>query len=479
MKSQEDKYDLILVGTGFACSFFLREYLRRGGEKSRILVLERGQHRTLQWQLENRDRASEHAQSFVNRTPGKPWNFSLHLGGGSNCWWACTPRMLPEDFELRSRYGVGHDWPVSYNDLEEYYCEAEELMMVSGPSDGTPYPRSRPYPQPPHRLSDVDRLWKKAFPETFIAQPCARARVDTDSRAACCASGVCQLCPIDSKFTVLNEMMYLFYDPRVTLRTGAAVQSLDVTNSVAKGVNYLEDGKLRSAQGDLVVLGANAIFNPHIMLRSGLRHSLLGKRLTEQVSVNVRVDLDGVNNFQGSTSITGHGYMLYSGSHRSSRAAALMETWNMPQLRDVRGKWRQVAHLKFIFEDLPQDRNFVQVSGEDASKPVVSFQGHSTYAQRGMEALSSELPRILKPLPVENVSIADSPNATESHVMGTTVMGTDRHNSVVDRYMVHHDVRNLLVLGTGCFPTAAPANPTLTLCALTLWSANYLLGSPT
>jgi choline dehydrogenase-like flavoprotein len=424
--------------------------------------------------MENRKQDRNTQSSFVNRTPGKTWNFALDFGGGSNCWWACTPRMLPEDFELRSKYGVGDDWPLTYDDLEEYYCQAEETMAVSGARDGTPFPRSRPYPQPPHRFSSVDRLLKKAFPDQFFIQPTARPTEDVGHRPACCASGVCGLCPIDSKFTVLNTMMHLYERSDVTLVTGAIVQQIEIANAIARGVVYHRDGRLHNVDGDLVVLGANAIFNPHIMLRSGLQHPLLGKRLSEQMSVNVRVYLDGVDNFDGSTSITGHGYMIYPGEHRSQRAAALIETWNMPTLRDVRGKWRQVLYLKVIFEDLPHERNYVRIGSDDPSKPEVAFHGHSAYAHRGLDSLSGELSRVLSPLPVEDVTIKYPPNATESHVMGTTVMGNDPGRSVVDRYMVHHQVRNLVVLGSGGFPTASPANPSLTIAALSLWSAKHL-----
>ena len=56
-------------------------------------------------------------------------------------------------------------------------------------------------------------------------------------------------------------------------------------------------------------------------------------------------------------------------------------------------------------------------------------------------------------------------------------MGDDPRTSVADGALVHHRVRNLVVLGSGTFPTAPPVDPTLTLCALSLRSANLLLSS--
>ena len=147
-------HNLVLVGSSFASTFFLHRYLQRAPASARVLVLERGAHREHSWQLINRGELIREAEaSYDGRRSSKPWVFRLAFGGSSNCWWACTPRFLPEDFRLHSTYGVGRDWPLSYDDLEPYYCEAEAIMAVSGPDDGTPFPMSRPYPQPPHRFS--------------------------------------------------------------------------------------------------------------------------------------------------------------------------------------------------------------------------------------------------------------------------------------------------------------------------------------
>jgi choline dehydrogenase-like flavoprotein len=471
-----DSFDLVLVGTGFATTFFLHRYLAHAAAAARVLVLERGAMRDHSWQIAHDGQLEAESQkTFVNRTPQKPWTLRIAFGGCSNCWWACTPRFLPEDFKLHSLYGVGQDWPITYDDLEEYYCDAEELMEVSGPTDGSPYPRSRPYPQPPHRFSNPDRLLKRRFPEAFFNQPAARpSRASKSGRSQCCASGVCRLCPINSKFTILNELNYLYEDPRVTLVTGAHVLSLDIANNLVTGARYRLGGTEHVARGEVVGLGANAVFNPHILLRSGLSDPALGRGLVEQASARVDVLLDGVDNFQGSTSITGLGYMLYGGEHRRERAAALMESWNTPELRNERGKWRQRVILKFIYEDLPQVQNRVTVNADNPDLPDVSYESHSPYLERGLLALESQLPSILKALPVERYQPYLRSGGTEAHILGTTAMGSDPATHVVDADLVHHRVRNLLVLGGSVFPTIAPANPTLTICALSLRAADRL-----
>ena len=169
--------------------------------------------------------------------------------------------MLPADFELRSRYGVGRDWPLSYDSLEDYYCEVEDLMSVSGPSEDSPFPRSRPYPQPPHNLTDPDKILKKGHPTGFCSAT-ARARVPTSRRGPCCATSTCRLCPINAKFTIQNEMAHLFEDSRVTLELEATAQQVLTEAGDAKGVIYRKGDRDIEVRGQAVALGANAIFKP-------------------------------------------------------------------------------------------------------------------------------------------------------------------------------------------------------------------------
>jgi choline dehydrogenase-like flavoprotein len=61
------------------------------------------------------------------------------------------------------------------------------------------------------------------------------------------------------------------------------------------------------------------------------------------------------------------------------------------------------------------------------------------------------------------------------HIVGTYRMGTDASNSVVNADQRSWDHKNLFLVGSGTFPTVATGNPTLTLTALALRTADVLL----
>jgi len=165
--------------------------------------------------------------------------------------------------------------------------------------------------------------------------------------------------------------------------------------------------------------------------------------------------LNGLDSFQGSTSVTGHGYMPYADeARRRDKAACLIETWNVGLLRPEPGKWRQVLHLRLVIEDLPDDDNRVELAGD---VPRAAFARHSDYALRAVRDLQSDLEHVLSPLPLERIIVTPTTEPTESHILGTTVMGRDAGDGVVDRDCVHHAVRNLVVLGGSVFPSGAPA----------------------
>jgi choline dehydrogenase-like flavoprotein len=105
----------------------------------------------------------------------------------------------------------------------------------------------------------------------------------------------------------------------------------------------------------------------------------------------------------------------------------------------------------------------------------VHFGDYSEYAKRAADRVPQMIDKLAEALPIERV-FGTGLGTTAAHIQGTVVMGDDPQTSVVDRHLVHHDYRNLLVLGASAYPTASPAYPTLTVSALSLWAADHILG---
>ena len=128
--------------------------------------------------------------------------------------------------------------------------------------------------------------------------------------------------------------------------------------------------------------------------------------------------------------------------------------------------------MKMIFEDLPLWENRVAVSPDDPDRPVAITERRSDYMLRSLNRAEEMYNQLFAHLPVEGYTLRETTD--EGHIMGTARMGTDPATSVVDADLVHHGVRNLWVLGGSSFVTGAPANPTLTLSALSLRAADRM-----
>jgi choline dehydrogenase-like flavoprotein len=469
-------YETVIIGSGFGSFFFLHEFLKKP-RAGRTLLIEWGAYKTHDWQVANRANSIYETESLYTHGEGeRSWHYSVAFGGGTVCWWAHCPRLHPNDFRLKSRYGVGVDWPFSYQDLAPYYQEAEQIMLIAAPDDiALHYPGAGPYAQPPHRMNDIDRIMKAAQPDMHFAMPNGRLSRPVGSRSACCSTDKCWWCPVDAKFTALNTMQHIIEHPDLDICVDSKVEYIDVQNKSAKGVRFINGAKEYAVRADLVVLGANGLHSPVLLQQSGFNHPLIGRYLHEKIECTVEVYLNGVNNFGGSTLTTCINLSLLDGEHRREHGAAILyfeNHWHFG-LRPEYGRWREVLPITISVETLPEFTSTVTRAPD--GRPHVSFPKQSDYGLNGVKAALEKLPTVLRPLPVERIEFRQM-DAVSVHLQGTLRMGNDPDESIVDGGQVHHDVRNLVVVGSSVFPSSGSAPPSLTVAAMSLRAARQLNG---
>ena len=149
----------------------------------------------------------------------------------------------------------------------------------------------------------------------------------------------------------------------------------------------------------------------------------------------------------------------------------------------------------FLIEQTPDASNRVTLSMENPDglglpRPKISYD-LSPYTRRGIVAAHQFKDLLFRHMNATDFTrVADNDpsrfdeqingktvrlNFTGAgHIMGTFRMGTARGNSVVNSYQRCHDHDNLYLVGSGTFPTGATANPTLTIAALALRTADRI-----
>lgn len=449
--------------------FFLKNYLPRHPDQ-KVLLLEWGNWHTRQWQVENQKNSEIDPKStFVNQGE-KAWNFNIGAGGGTNCWQGMALRMHPNDFRLKSLYGVGADWPISYDDIAEYYDRAEAILGVAGPKDmGRIFPGAGGYTQEAHHLSSAERILKAARPDTFFAAPSAKLSKGINGRGQCCNNATCSLCPTGAKFYAVENLEDVWNAPNLTICYGARVRRIEEQGSTARAVIFESEGKDLRVTGDLFVLGANGIHSSFILLQSGILDGKPGSYLGEKMLVFTEIMLDGHDHFDGGTATTGCETTFIDGEHRAKFGASMFWTessflWGGLRL-DPPHRFRQVFPVGIVVEDLLYAENAVTDDGGDY--PVIKHSGFSKYAMDGLDHALGKMPEIFGSLPVEKIEMRRILPTTD-HIQGSLRMGTDPETSVIDAKHLHHRIRNLVVVGTSVFPTTSWAVPSLTCAAMSL-----------
>ena len=500
-------YDVIIIGTG-AGGGTLAYKLAPSGK--RILLLERGdfiRREKDNWSsraavLEEKYHAPE---KYIDKT-GKDFQPGTHyfVGGNTKFYGAALFRFRKQDFgEVRHFGGISPAWPISYDELEPYYTEAEWLYQVHGQrgSDPTEPYASREYRYPavsnePRMQELVDGL-RRAGCNPFPV-PLGILIDESDPHASkCIRCSTCDgfPCLINAKAdaqTICVEPALKY--PNVTILTNAFVSRLetDASGREIQAVCVEHKGEQVCFSADIVVTSAGAINSAALFLRSANgRHPHGLANSSDQVGRNYMAHNNSVlftfslktnpTLFQKTMAINdfyygspewnyplGHISMVgkFDGNMFKAGAPPLVPVWMLEQMS------KRSLDFWLTSEDLPDPNNRVEVTAQ--GRTVLRYTENNLEAHR---RLNGKLKELLKRWDdgIHFEKGGKVPLGGVAHQCGTLRFGTDPISSVLDVNCKTHDIDNLYVVDGSFFPSSNAVNPALTIMANALRVGDHLL----
>ncbi|MEZ4702271.1 MAG: GMC family oxidoreductase [Rhodothermales bacterium] len=487
-------YDIAIIGTG-AGGGTLAYALRDAGLS--ILLIERGDY--LPQEPENWDPEAAYFRSRYKTTEtwedaaGNAYRPGIHyyVGGNTKVYGAALPRFRKEDFEaLEHEGGTSPAWPVTYDELEPYYAEAERIFGVHGEAGGDPTepPRSGPYPHSPipHEpyIADLSaRLRRQGlhpfyYPMGIDLRPGGRC-----IRCKTCDGFPCQvLAKSDADTRCVRPALER---PNVTLWTRARARRLltDASGRVVTGIEVERDGAVDTVTAGTVVVACGAVNSAALLLRSangahpnGLANSsgLVGRNYMVHnnaglVAIDPRRRNDVV--FQKTLAINDF-YLSSPGFPYPMGNLQLVGKVQPAMIAPVKPHVPRFA-LKMMTdrsidwwvmsEDLPDPANRVEVTPAGGIR--IHWKANNLVAHKKLQEAATTM---LKDAGYPFVFIEEMGIATNSHQCGTARFGADPATAVLDPYCKAYDLDNLYVMDASFFPSSAAMNPALTIAAQAL-----------
>lgn len=464
-------------------------------------------------------------------------NLPSTLGGGGFHADAKLPRFREADFVPLSAAGPVdgadlRDWPMSYDEMEPYYAEAERLIGVAGESDTNPFAswRADPYPMPPG--PDMYGALRTTAAAAELGYHPYRAptgvnSIEYDGRPPCNNCGFCGYfgCPIDAKGDPVAPLRRALRTGHCEIRTESIVTDvlIDARGHRARGVRYLDSSlATHEVSARHVILAGGAFETPRLLLRNALGNpDVVGRFLQfhfqtyvlgmfpERLhghrgrSVTHLMDDPIVPDADATAAARGVGLPFIRGGIVEHGAAGhpILEGVHLPP---------GVLHSRLMMESLTRDRMAVfTMQGEDLPQSTNRIDldpsirdafglpvGRVTYAPHDHELVCAQhwAPRLEAVMRQAGASTtfwttsppiagspADRPGTRapiSRHIMGGARMGTDPGSSVFDPWQRLHGVENVVCTDSSVFPTSSGYGPTLTIVALAIRAARALADLP-
>jgi choline dehydrogenase-like flavoprotein len=515
-------YDVIVIGTGAGGGTLAHRLAPTG---KRVLLLERGDY--LPRERENWDstavfvRGKYRAPEYWYDRHGNefPPEVNYYVGGNTKFYGAALFRLRPEDFgEIRHHGGLSPAWPISYDDLEPYYTQAEHLYLVHGHhgEDPTEGATSAQYQLPPvqhePRIQQLsDDLEKQGLHPFHLP---IGVDLTQDERGGATHGSRCIRCDrVDGFPCLLNaksDAQVICVDPalehpNVELLTNAQVLRLetDASGRTVNRVTALVDGSTTvSLSADIVVVSCGAVNSAVLLLRSasdthpqGLANSsgVVGRHYMRHNNLALMAVSHEPNptRFQKTLAVND----WYSGA----------DDWDYPlggiqmlgksdaeQVRSGAPRWAGKVSPTMPFEvvaqhavdfwlcgeDLPQPHNRVTLGPDDSIHLTLDEKNNI----EGLRRLRHKLQGMLGDLGMHREHLLDHsiylhkgmPIGATAHQAGTVRFGTDPEASALDVTCRAHDVDNLYVVDTSFFPSIGAVNPSLTAIANALRVGDHI-----
>lgn len=516
--------DVCIIGSGITAAM-VAEHLSRTSQQ-RVVVVEAGAEQPPPAQFPAlRRRFLEYGES--------PWpadhidglsaagmqSRSMCVGGLAMHWGGVTPRFSPEDFKTRSLFGIGTDWPLTYEDLDKDYQAAEELMGVAGeqgPADLDP--RGAPFPLPMIPLSwNLEKLktWATSAEIPTWSQPSAKLTIARGERGACCRNDTCfPVCPVGAKYSPDMSWRSLRATGRVELHPLTLVRRLRVAARGARieaAEAVRRDGRAERVEyrARTFVLAAGYLWSPWLLLISGTsrfanglanRSGLVGKFMTGHRNVQAFVSLPmrlypGINTQHSLVSkffmrrpvtdrYVRHDLRIWESS--SGREARLKDDQGALLLGDdLLEDWRRrtresTARVRCYYDVIPDRESAISLHatrrtpwGDPA--PVLTLRDAPvsrelrSYTEGRIRQVFQDMARA-----GNGRVVRSNVDEFQDHPGGGCRMGDDPTSSVVDSHGRSHDHENLFVVGAPTMVSSSCANGTLTMCALALRAASEM-----
>jgi choline dehydrogenase-like flavoprotein len=468
-------YDVVIVGTGMGGGTLGHAL---SASDKRVLFVERGDFLPQEpenWSpnavfVDHRYRAHDRWQ---DASTGRWYAPGVHywVGGNTKVYGASLPRFRPSDFgEVAHADGVSPAWPISYDELEPYYARAEELFWV------------RTIPHEPV----VEKLARRLRAAGYTPEPIPLG-LDLRPGGACERVRTCDgfPCPRLAKADAdVRCVRPALERGNVELRTRTFARRLIADGNRVAAVEVERDGAAETIEAGTVVVACGAVNSAALLLRSGVANGsgVVGRNyMVHNNSVMLSIDPARRNDviFQKTLLVNDFyergtddhpyplGHIQLIGKLQGEMLAGRKRFVPLWTLREVA---RRSVDWWLFTEDLPDPENRVTLAEDGAIR--VHWRPNNV---RAHEVLVREARRMARaggyPITVAQRAGID----VNSHQAGTVRAGDDPATSALDRNCRAHEVENLYVVDSACFPSLPVMNPALTIAANALRVADHLM----